>query len=183
MNSEMFAPAIGKNQRKTMSLKLLCIAAATVLLTGCYTPRQGTPSGRNEVTIAAPKAKVKAALVTAVVNLHFMPVQDTDYILTADGDASAGAQFWFTTTDGRVPKTRMRFTLIENDNQTRVIAAAALLTPGYGGYNEQEFTNPEIYNQLQWFLDCLAADMNGQPHPEKPPKLKIEPISSPHNQK
>lgn len=164
-----------------MKLKLLFIAVATALLSGCMTQYQNTPSGRNEITIAAPKAKVKAALVTDVVNLHYIPVADTDYILTADGDASAGAQFWFTTTDGRAPKTRMRFTLIEQAGTTRIVADSLLLIPAYGGWNEQEFNSPQAYANMQWFLECVAADVNGQPRPPQPPRIIIDHSKDPHS--
>lgn len=162
-------------------MKTFCIAISMMLLAGCTTPRSDTMSGRPEVTVDAPRTKVKAALANELVNRRFVILNDGEFTMFAEGDASAGANFWFgNALTGEMPRTRMRFTLIEQDSKTRVIGTAAMAyAAGLSGrQSEWEAKNPRTIREVQYLLDCVAADSTGVSRPEKPQQPKAEPVHS-----
>ena len=152
-------------------MKLLFSLVAIVLLAGCTVPRMNTASGRPEVLIQSPLAKVKPALAAALVNKRYLIISDSEMTLVAEGDAGGWADFWFTNTlTGERPRSRIRFTLLNQEQSTRVIAALSMAhAPGWGGRSAEE-ENPYAGPQLQYFLDCLAADIEGRARPSAPPK-------------
>src|SRR5258708_6869691 len=89
------------------------VTAMALILSGCATPqRLETESGRPEVTIPASRVDAKGALISELLSRHYLIVQESNFLLMADGDANDWINFWFTNTlTGERPKIRLRFTL------------------------------------------------------------------------
>ena len=146
-------------------MKVLPFLLATALLCSCAAPMMNTPSGRPETTIVAPRDQVKSALISDLVNKHYIIREDEGSVLMAEGDAGGWLDFWFTNTlTGERPRVRVRYTIIDEGQQTRVIAAIAMAyAPGFSGrQSEEEFTNPKLYSNLQQQLDSVRFSLDGQ---------------------
>jgi hypothetical protein len=162
-------------------MKRMFSLIAIVLLAGCAAQKMTTKSGRPEVTVNADRGKTRAALQNYLVDSGYLIFQDSDTIIVADRSAGAWLNFWFTNTlTGESPRVRTRFNLIETGDTTRVIASIGMVhAPGFNGrVSEDELLNRRAYEDLQWFLDCVRADLEGMPRPEKP-VYKVEQARSP----
>ena len=149
---------------EAMKLKLLFIIIATALLAGCETTPMNTPSGRAEITVPVQREKAKSVVLNYWTNKHYIVVEDSESVLTMEGDAGAWLSFWFSNTvTGETPRIRLRFALIELDHGTRIIAAPSFVyAPGLSGRSsEDEFSNPNIYAALQNDLNQMAMNSTG----------------------
>ena len=163
-------------------MKTLCILIAMVLLAGCAAPRLDTASGRPEVTVNATKAKVRALLIKQLVDRGYLVVNETESMIQMEGDAGGAADFWFTNTlSGERPKTILRLNVIDTGGGIRVLMTAKLWRPTYRA--ELDITNRDGLNRLQWFLDCMAAELEGRSLPPEPPKPPTVPANSPKSLK
>lgn len=153
-------------------MKTFCSLLAVVLLSGCAAPRLATPSGWPETTIPAPRAKVKAAVLSELIAQRYQLISESESLLVLEGSMNAWADFWMTNTlTGERPRSRLRFTFLDAGEGTRVVVGITFThAPGLNGRTaEQESLNATDYTRLQYLLDCIAADLEGRPRPPAPP--------------
>lgn len=67
-----------------MNIRILAVALFALVLSACQTVQHSTPSGRPEVTIAAPTKDVKTAFVGTLSNLGYEIKRDTDFQIVVE---------------------------------------------------------------------------------------------------
>ena len=153
-------------------MKTLCILMTAACLMGCAAPKMNTASGRPEISVKASRADVKTALTGVIIDRQYLVVEETETMVRAEGDTSAAAAFWFTDLrSGEKPKTILIFNMVENSGVTRVVGIAKLYRPYYK--SELDYTNPNVNAEVQWLLDCVAADAEHRARPAGPEPVKV----------
>jgi len=159
-------------------VKPLFATLAILLLAGCAYPTSPTRSGRPEISSSGSSQDLKRAIVEVMVNAQYLPTSSDPETLTFEGEASMGAQFWYTNTlTGARPRNRFRFNIIDQGDKRRVISSWFLVTPGnWSGQNEREqFNNGAI---LQMILEGIKQhvesgfDLPVMKHPNNPDSAK-----------
>jgi hypothetical protein len=111
----------------------IIILLAAVLLAGCQTVEPpATASGKPEVTINAPIAKIKSILISNAVNAGFSISKDTEYLLQFDKPSNNfAAQLLLGSKYDGVPNERYQITFAQMGESVRVVAAGMIVTnPG-----------------------------------------------------
>ena len=118
-----------------MRLKIAAAIIAALSLGACQTAQPpSTASGKPEVTIHAPVAKVKALIITHAMNNGMSLTKDTEYMLQFDKPTdNLGAAVLLGSRYDSVPNERYVITFAPMGEETRVIASAMFVTnPGSG---------------------------------------------------
>lgn len=141
-----------------------CVVAAAAL-TGCMGPKFDTPSGRPEVTVAFPRAAVKGALVNLLAGQQLMVVQESDYLIVAEGKVSEFGKVMFTNTRGEQPHRMYRFMLADVPDGTRVIGQAYFLMPAVGlsATHEDDQNDWKDGDYVASILSCLEPNLKRAP--------------------
>lgn len=117
-------------------------------------------------------------LIKQIVDRGYLVVNETESMIQMEGDAGGAADFWFTNTlSGERPKTILRLNVIDSGQGIRVLMTAKLWRPTYRA--ELDLTNRDGLDRLQWFLNCVAADLEGRERPPEPIKAPATPPQSP----
>lgn len=135
---------------------ICALLAAVLSCAGCATPTMQTKSGRPEVTIQASPDEVKGALESELINRGYLVKDDSGPIVMAEKDAGTAAQIFSGTPSFR-PQIRARFNVIKMATGTRVIGSLFMTSPGFR--QENDFNRQRSNIELQYMLDCIAADL------------------------
>lgn len=150
-----------------------CLILATLLLSGCSSPKINTPSGQTEVTIHASLPKVKAAMLNGMVERGYEIRSSDDAVIMGERDAGTAAWVLFGTTYNPSAKIRVRANLIPIGDLVRVLYRGQLV----GGNGVESPLPPNA--QTQYWLECLAADLEERPRPPAPPKPEVVSATAP----
>jgi hypothetical protein len=163
-----------------MKLKLLFIVVATALLAGCATtsPMPGSP----QVIIHAPEDVVKNYMVNDLVDKKWNPVNDSQFTITLEREGSFAQDLFFGSQWNMHTVTRIRLMFINTGDATRVIYHAGIVTNPGSGFERQIEINGDWW-RVQYWLDCMAADLEKRTRPIMPPAPKVQPMTSPHDRK
>jgi len=115
-------------------MRIIMLLAA-ILLAGCETVQPpATASGKPEVTINAPIAKIKSILISNAVNAGFSISKDSEYLLQFDKPSNNfAAQLLLGSKYDGVPNERYQITFAQMGDSVRVVAAGMIVTnPGSG---------------------------------------------------
>lgn len=135
---------------------------AVFFLSSCasYAP-PATPSGQIEMSYAQPAGSVKAQLVNFWLNKGFGVANDSDFQIVFDKQAGPGmtfAQAMLTCAYCPPPRLRPKFTFVELEGHTRVVASAAMLTNANSiKEQEQPLQNAEVDADLLASLQAVPG--------------------------
>lgn len=118
-----------------MKAKIVAVLSAVLMLAGCQTAQPpATASGKPEVTIRAPVAKIKALMITHAINNGLSVTKDTEYLLQFEKPTTnVGAAVLLGSRYDGTPNERYVLTFAPLGDQTRVVASAMFVTnPGSG---------------------------------------------------
>jgi len=161
-----------------MKLKLIFMALVTALLAGCATnaPLPGSP----QVIIHAPENRVKNYLVNDLVNRKWNPVGDSQFTITLDKPGGFWQNVFMGSQWNPETVTRMRLMFIDTGEATRVIYHAAIVTNPNSGWQSESEINGD-WPHVQYWLDCMAADLEKRDRPMEPIWPAPPPIRSPRS--
>jgi len=160
--------------------KLFLCAALAAFLGACQTVQPpSTASGKPEVTIHAPVAKIKALLITHAVDNGMSITKDTEYLLQFDKPTTNfGAAVLLGSRYDSIPNERYVITFAPLGDDTRVIASAMYVTnPGSGFEQITPVNAGEGINKTQ--NDLLQIKRMAET-PEAPPVVAAKPAKKPH---
>jgi hypothetical protein len=148
-----------------MKLKLFFIVVAASLLVGCasYSPEPGSP----QVIIHAPENTVKNYLVNDLVNKKWNPVGDSQFTVTLDKAGGFWQNVFFGSQWNPQTVTRMMLTFIDTGDGVRVIYHAAIVSNPGSGFQQQNEIDGD-WPRVQYWLDCMAADLEKRERPPEP---------------
>jgi hypothetical protein len=160
-----------------MKLKLIFIAVATVLLAGCatYTPEAGSP----QVIIHAPVDAVKNHLVNDLVNKKWNPVTDSEFTVILDRAGGFWQDVFFGSQWNAQTVSRINLTFINTGDGTRVIWHECIVTNPGSGFQQMTEVDRD-WPQVQYWLDCMAAELENRPRPPQPIFPEPKPTLNPH---
>jgi hypothetical protein len=150
------------------------IAALTamLMLTGCQTAQPlSTASGKPEVTIRAPVAKITAAMIGKALNQGLTITKDTEYLLQFDRPSqNMGAAILLGSRYDGVPNERYVLTFAPDGDNTRVVAASMFVTnPGSSFERVTPVNSGEGVDRTQRELEELWAIVEAQTVPQTVP--------------
>lgn len=118
-------------------MKRIIAFIAIAFLGGCVTDAASsyapsTASGKPEVTIKAPVAAIKSALISRAMNKGYSVTKDSDYVLQIEKKTdNLGAAVLLGSKYDSVPAERYVFTFAQVNNEVRVVASTMFVTnPG-----------------------------------------------------
>ena len=113
-----------------MSIRVVLALAAALALGGCMTTAVNTPSGSPEATVRGAKPdKVRTAIMNAALNRGLRMKSDSANMLVFERPTTnVAADILLSTRAGGSPADRMRFTLVEIPEGTRVVAFASYVS-------------------------------------------------------
>jgi len=130
-----------------------------------------TRSGRPEVMAHANIVLAKRALLTELLDQGYLIAEDSGSMLVADREANAWLRFWLTNlATGEKPRIRCRFTLADLGNETRIVGTISLMhaPTRVGRLSESDPETRRPLEDLQFLLDCVAADVESRQRPPAP---------------
>jgi hypothetical protein len=127
-------------------MKYSCILIATALLAGCATTILNTASGRPEVTIAAPKATVRSALVNGMVDRGYAVRRTDEFVIEGERDGGAMASVLLATPNNPTSQVRASLNLSGDDGAVRVVLRTFLVAGG----REQGETTGNMKQGQDW---------------------------------
>lgn len=133
--------------------------AAGLALGGCQTVQHNTASQKPEVTIAAPSAKVKPAVINAFINDGYNITSDSQYLVVMrKASDNVGATLLFGSTNYPAVDERVNLTFAEMDGKTRIVADTSFVAnPGTGFEEVIPTTRFEESAEVQTMLDKVKA--------------------------
>ncbi len=135
-----------------MKFKSFFALAALALMLGCGTPSLNTPSGTNEVTIAAPVKLVRQELAAEIANRGYSIVRADDFTIEASQDAGMAAAVFLATPANPTAQKLARFNIMETPQGVRVILRNYIIA---GGVDRGEVTGGR--DRAQAFLESIKA--------------------------
>lgn len=146
-----------------MRLKVLLLVAGLPLLAACQTAKPpATASGRPEVTITGnvDPARVKALLLTKMIDRGFRLVKDDPFSLTMDKTSdSFGAQLLLGTPAGDPPVARVTYTIAPIGDTVRVVADMAVVQNAGMAFEKRiDVSQSGESPKVQGYLDQVAAE-------------------------
>ncbi|MDR6659734.1 hypothetical protein J2W51_002304 [Tardiphaga robiniae] len=161
-----------------MKLGILVAVMAALSVSGCQTAQPpSTASGKPEVTIHAPVAKIKALMITNALNKGLSITKDTEYLLQFDRPTqNMGAAILLGSKYDSVPNERYILTFAPAGEETRVVASAMFVTnPGSGFERITPVNAGAGIDQTQRDLDELKATAEAQSAPPPAPTTNKKP--------
>lgn len=144
-----------------MRFRLLVAAAAFSVLAACQTVQPpATASGRPEVTIpGASPAKVKAAILSGMLDKGYRLTKDDTYSLTVEKQVEdTAAVILLSSGAGGPPIARVTYTVAEIGDGTRVVSDMALISnAGMAFERRMDVSQGNQAPMAQAFLDRTAA--------------------------
>jgi hypothetical protein len=156
-------------------LKPLPLALIVALLcSGCATnyPLPGSP----QTIIHAPESVVKNYLVNDLANKGWNPVTDSQFNVTLEKQGGFWQNVFFGSQWNPQTVTRMQLTFIDTGNGIRIIYHEAILTNPESGFQQQLEISGD-WPHVQYWLDCMCADLEKRPHPPEPVYLPPTPVT------
>lgn len=142
------------------------VCAGIVMLSGCAAPQPlPTASGKAEVTIKAPKARIQGALTNVLINAGASIQQVTEFFVVGGKRTdSVGKSLFFGSKYDSIPEDRIRFDIVEMPEGVRVVATCMIVTNPGGGFENVTTMNPgaAIYKDLQKGLDLMKTKLEAE---------------------
>ena len=141
---------------------------AVALLTGCAAPRLDTTSGKPEVKIYAPREKVEERITADLVNHGFLPIAADKLGLTFERAGTISENIFFGSQFNPTTHVRVRIVILPVADATRVIYHSSVVSnPGSAFGSENELSGD--WKRVQWWLECVAADLEARHRPDPLP--------------
>lgn len=137
-----------------------------------YTP--ATPSGKAEVTIKAPVATIKSAIISGAMNQGLNVTKDTDYLLQLEKPTqNLGAAMLLGSKYDSVPNERYVFTFAPTNDSVRVVVSPMFVTnPGSAFEQLTPITNGQGIQRTQETLTELKTRLEVASAPPPKPSSK-----------
>lgn len=147
------------------------IPCVITVLVGCVPPQPlATPSGRSEVTIKAPKDKIRSRLANVILDTGGSIKTNTEFCIVGGkvSDSTAHSILY-----GGFPEERFRWDLIDNNDGVRVVFTAMMVAKPDTAF-EQVTTLPpgaKIYKQIQAAMEIMKTKLEAEQaaKPVQPP--------------
>lgn len=143
---------------------LMC--AGIVILSGCAAPQPlATASGRAEVTVKAPKARIQGALTSVLINAGATVKQVTEFcVVGGKRTDSVGKSLFFGSKYDSIPEDRIRFDIIDLPEGVRVVATCMVVTNPDSGFERITPIAPgaAVYKDLQKGLELMKTKLEAE---------------------
>ena len=154
--------------------KISCLLAFCLFLAGCatYIPAPNSP----RIIIHAEENAVKNYLVNDLVNKGWTPETDSQFTITLDKAGGFWQNVFFGSQWNPQTMTRMTLNFVDTGNGINIIYHATILTnPGSGFQQQTEISGD--WPHVQYWLDCMAADLEKRPRPAQPVFPAAQPVT------
>lgn len=158
-------------------MKQIFSLAIMLAITGCAAPKLNTRSGTPEVTIAAPAEKIRARLANDLADHGFAAINSDPLSLVFEKEAGAAASVFFGSSFNPTAYYRARLTLIEDAGSVRVLYHGYIISNRGSGFEKQQEVSGD-WQRVQYWLECVAADMESRPRPTEPSKPQLRSTAS-----
>jgi hypothetical protein len=154
--------------------KAAFVLVGAFILGGCatYSPAPNSP----QIVIHAPESKVKNYLVNDLVNHNWMPATDSEFTIVLDKPGGFLQNLFFGSQWNPNTATQAVLTFIDTGDGVRVIWHEIIVTNPDSGFQQQtEITGD--WPQVQFWLNCMCADLENRPRPPQPVFPPPQPVS------
>jgi hypothetical protein len=141
--------------------------ALALIAIGCASPQPlPTPSGKAEIVVQAPKAKVRDALAARALDRGFSIKSNTESALVIGkrSDSVALAMLAGSRYDAQ-PEIRVRYDLLEAETGTRVVSTAMVVTNPDSAFERITPMEPgsKAYQELQSAMNEVKTKVEASP--------------------
>lgn len=147
-------------------MKFRIVFAAALFLTGCQTVQHATPSGRPEVTIAAPSNEVKTAFVGTLTNLGYSLTKDTNFQIAMERPVdNVMANVLLSSKYDPTVEARITATFLELSGATRVTTDMGIVRNGGSAFEAVTSVNnsPDSVGVQNLLQEIKAGLESGKP--------------------
>lgn len=146
-------------------IKITFISFFALFLVSCatYSPMPGSP----QAIIHAPESQIKNYLVNDLVNKNWTPVTDSQFTIVLSKPGGFLQNLLYGSEWNPQTTSQMVLTFIDTGDGIRVIYHETIVTNPDSGFQQRSEVTGD-WPQVQYWLDCMAADLEKRPRPPQP---------------